>query len=160
MPRRRRVLAVVPALAALAACAGLPGSDPVQVQVVGVEPLPGEGLELRFLCKLRVQNPNDSPITYDGIFLDLQVRGSSFATGVSDAAGTVPRFGEQVLAVPVTASAFRLARQALSMYTSSDRSRIDYVLKGKISGSSFSAVRFESKGEINLPAEWASTPAP
>jgi LEA14-like dessication related protein len=130
----------------------MPGSDPVQVQVVGVEPLQGEGLELRFLCKLRVQNPNDTPITYDGIYLELEVRGSTFATGVSDATGTVPRFGEVVLSVPVAASSLRLARQVISMFMSQDRSKIDYVLKGKISGSVFSTVRFESKGEISLPA--------
>ncbi|HET7524769.1 MAG TPA: LEA type 2 family protein, partial [Burkholderiaceae bacterium] len=90
MPTRRRIVALAPALALLSACAVMPGSDPVQVQVVGVDPLQGEGLELRFLCKLRVQNPNDTPITYNGIYLELEVRGSTFATGVSDASGTVP----------------------------------------------------------------------
>jgi hypothetical protein len=38
------------------------------------------------------------------------------------------------------------------MYMSEDRSRIAYVLKGKIGGSTFSAVRFESKGELSLPS--------
>lgn len=153
MPTRRSVLALLPAVALLAACAGLPGRDPVQVQVVGVEPLQGEGLELRFLCKLRVQNPNDTPITYNGIYLELEVGGSTFATGVSDESGTVPRYGEAVLSVPVAASTLRLARQAIGMYMSEDRSKIDYVIKGKIGGSTFSAVRFESKGEIPLPAQ-------
>ena len=123
-----------------------------------MQPLPGEGLELRFLCKLRVQNPNDTPITYDGIYLELEVRGSTFATGVSDASGVVPRYGEVVLSVPVAASALRFARQAIGFFVSGDRSKIDYVLKGKISGPVFGAVRFESKGEIALPAEmrrWA-----
>jgi LEA14-like dessication related protein len=63
--------------------------------VVGVEPLRG-GLGLRFLCKLRVQNPNDVPIEFNGIYVALEVRGSAFATGLSDAVGTVPRFGELV----------------------------------------------------------------
>ena len=153
MPSRRRVLVVLPPAALLAACAALPGHDPVQVQVAGVEPLQGEGLELRFLCKLRVQNPNDTPIAYDGIYIELEVRGSTFATGVSDESGTVPRYGEVVLSVPVAASTLRLARQAIGMYMSEDRSRIDYVLRGKIGGSTFGAVRFESKGEISLPAQ-------
>ena len=133
------------------------GRDPVQVQVVGVEPIEGEGLELRLLCKLRVQNPNDSPIEFSGVYIDLEVRGSSFATGVSDAAGTVPRFGEVVLSVPVSVSALRVARQAIGLYLSSDRSRIDYVLKGKIGGPTFSAVRFESKGELTLPSGQAGS---
>ena len=153
MPTRRSILAFAPAVALLAACAALPGRDPVQVQVVGVEPLQGEGLELRFVCKLRVQNPNETPIAYDGIYIELEVRGSTFATGVSDESGTVPRYGEVVLAVPVAASTLRLARQAIGMYMSGDRSKIDYVLRGKIGGSTFGAVRFESKGEISLPAQ-------
>ena len=153
MLTRRSVLVMAPAVVLLPGCAALPGHDPVQVQVVGVEPLQGEGLELRFLCKLRVQNPNDTPITYNGIYIELEVQGSTFATGVSDEAGTVPRYGETVLSVPVAASTLRLARQAIGMYMSADRSKIDYVLKGKIGGSTFSAVRFESKGEIPLPAQ-------
>jgi LEA14-like dessication related protein len=152
MISRRRFLALAPAPALLSACAAMPGRDPVQVQVVGVEPLEGEGLELRFVCKLRVQNPNDTPITYNGIYIELEVRGSTFATGVSDESGTVPRYGEIVLSVPVAASALRFARQAIGMYMSQDRSKIEYVLKGKIGGSTFNTVRFESKGEIPLPA--------
>ena len=153
MIRRHALLAVA---AALGGCASM-NHDPVQVQVVDVESIEGEGMEARFLCKLRVQNPNDSPIAYDGIYLDLQVRGSSFATGVSDETGTVPRFGEVVVSVPVTVSAFRVARQAIGMFmaSSGERSKVDYVLKGKISGPGWSAVRFESKGELNLPAMMA-----
>jgi len=160
MTDRRTLLRAAPllALALLAGCAALPGRDPVQVQVVGIEPLPGEGMELRFLVKLRVQNPNDTPITYDGIYLELEVRGSSLATGVSNAEGTVPRYGEVVLEVPVTASALRFARQALGMYMSNDRSKIDYVLRGKIGGPMFGAVRFESKGDIPMPTG-ATAPA-
>jgi LEA14-like dessication related protein len=135
----------------LAACASLTQRDAVQVQVVGVEPLPGEGLELRFAVKLRVQNPNDTPIDYDGLFIELDVRGSSFATGVSDAKGSVPRYGEEVLTIPVTVSAFSAARQVLGFYQGS-YSKLDYQLKGKIGGPSFMPVRFEHKGELTLPS--------
>ena len=58
MSSRRQLVLVVPALAATA-CASLSGSDPPRVSVAGIEALPGEGLELRFLVKLRVQNPNE-----------------------------------------------------------------------------------------------------
>jgi LEA14-like dessication related protein len=152
MPIHRRSLALAPFLALLSACAAMPGSDPVQVQVVGIEPLRGEGLELRFLCKLRVQNPNDTPIAYDGVYLELEVRGSTFATGVSDASGTVPRYGEVVLSVPVTASVLRFARQAIGLYASPGTGKIDYVLKGKVNGATFGAVRFQSAGELTLPS--------
>ena len=158
---RRRALQWLPVAVLLSGCATM-GGDPVQVQVVGLEPLEGEGMELRFLCKLRVQNPNDTPIEFNGVVLDLQVRGSSLATGVSDATGTVPRYGEVVIEVPVTASAFRIVRQAIGLYSSGDRSRIDYVLKGKIGGPLFGSVHFESHGELNLPstAGGPATPPP
>ena len=154
MIRRRRALSLM--LLPLAGCAAMPGHDPVQVQVVDVESMEGEGMELRFLCKLRVQNPNNSTIDYNGIFIDLQVQGSSFATGVSNETGTIPGFGEAVVSVPVTVGAMRMLRQAVGMYMSEDRSHIAYVLKGKIGGSTFSAVRFESKGELNLPAAFGA----
>jgi len=80
MIKRRVALQCVPAMALIAGCSTLMGPrDPVQVQVVGVEPLKGEGLELRFLCKLRVQNLNDASIEFTGIYLALEVRGNTFA---------------------------------------------------------------------------------
>lgn len=133
----------------LAGCAMM-GGDPLRVQVVGLEALQGEGMELRFAAKLRVQNPNETPIDYDGVAVDLEVRGSAFASGVSDARGTIPRYGEAVVTVPVTVSAFAMVRQAMG-FASGDRSKIDYVLRGKVGGSTFGSVRFESKGQLELP---------
>ncbi|MBV8929317.1 MAG: LEA type 2 family protein [Mycobacteriaceae bacterium] len=143
-------------LALTAACATL-GGDPLKVQVVGLEPLQGQGMELRFAAKVRVQNPNETPIDYDGIAVDLEVRGNAFASGVSDARGTIPRYGETVVTVPVTVSAFALVRQAIG-FAGGDRSEIDYVLRGKIGGSTFGSVRFESRGELELPGATAAPP--
>lgn len=153
MTQRRRLLLTLPALVLLPGCAALAGRDPVQVQLAGLEPLDGEGMELRFACKLRVQNPNDAPIDYRGVFVELQVRGDSFATGVSDAAGTVPAYGESVLTVPVTVSALRFARVGIGVLVGAPGSRIDYTLRGKIAGVGLGALRFESSGEIALPTE-------
>jgi len=133
------------ALAVLLVTACATFGDPLRVQVVGIEPLEGQGMEVRF--------------DYDGVAIDLQVRGSAFASGVSDARGTIPRYGETVLTVPVTVSAFAIVRQALG-FASGDRSKIDYDLRGKIGGSTFGSVRFESKGVLELPTGAAQTPAP
>ncbi len=143
------------ALLALAGCASLPQRDAPQVQVSGIEPLQGQGLELRMLVKLRVQNPNDAPIDYDGVYVKLDVQGKTFATGVSDARGSVPRFGEAILQVPVTVSAFRMARQVIGAVeaAASDAvpQKIRYSLTGKLSGSGFGGVRFSSQGEMGVP---------
>jgi LEA14-like dessication related protein len=144
------------AFALLAAgCATLPERDPPQITVAGVESLQGEGLELRLLVKLRVQNPNDAPIDYDGVFVKLDVQGKAFASGVSDAHGSVPRFGEAVVAVPVTVSAFRMARQVVgavgAMESGQGLDKLRYDLRGKLSGAGFRSVRFGSQGEVALP---------
>lgn len=145
-----RTFAASLSLLGLTACANMPQRDPVQVYVVGIEPLPGQGLELRMLVKLRVQNPNDTPITYDGVSIAMDVEGRTFASGVSDGAGSVPRFGESVLNVPVSISALRVARGAAGIL-SSNPDKIDYALKGKLAGPLFKSVRFTSKGEVALP---------
>jgi len=99
---RRLILVIALAVAVLASegCAALRGRDPLQVTVAGIEPLQGQGLELRMLVKLRVQNPNDTPVDYNGVALQMNVQGKTFATGVSDAGGSVPRFGEAIISVP------------------------------------------------------------
>lgn len=141
----------------LAGCATLQGDDPLQVTVAGIEPLQGEGMELRLQVKLRVQNPNDTPIDYRGVALTMDVQGKTFASGVSDSSGTVPGFGEAVIAVPVSISAFRMARQALDFASHGGTGKIAYEMKGKLSGSLFATKRFATRGELELPTSATPT---
>src|SRR5262245_31537943 len=142
MRRLLHALLLVLLASIAAACATLPGQDPLQVTVAGIESLPSEGMEMRMLVKLRVQNPNDTPVEYDGVYLNLLVLDQSFATGVSDARGTIPRFGESVVAVPVTASTLRLAMRTLDMMSSGKPiEKVTYRLEGKLSGPLFAATR-------------------
>jgi hypothetical protein len=149
---------VVAAVVMLAACSTLSMRDPPNVTVAGFEPLEGQGFEMRMLVKLRVQNPNDAPIDYNGVSLALEVQDKTFATGVSDQAGTVPRFGEAVIEVPVTISAMNMARQVMGAMGSMGGAgkpvpkKIDYLLNGKLHGSTFSSVRFKTSGSLDLPA--------
>lgn len=136
---------------ALSACAGLVGGDPPRVNVVGLEPLAGQGLELRMMVKLRVINPNETAIDYDGVSLDMDVQGKNFASGVSDAKGSIPRFGEAVLSVPVTISAMAVLRQAAGMAQGAP-AKVAYSVSGKLAGSQLRPVRFNSEGEFKLPA--------
>jgi LEA14-like dessication related protein len=136
----------------LSACASMPSKDPLQVSVAGIEPMPGEGMELRLLVKLRIQNPNDAPIEFNGVALNLDVMGRDFASGVSDQAGTVPRFGEAIVAVPVTVSLMRMARQVIGMLDGKPVDKVTYSLSGKLNGVSlFGTQRFSSQGELELP---------
>jgi LEA14-like dessication related protein len=134
-------------------CANLQRREPIEVIVVGVEPLQGQGLELRMLVKLRIQNPNDLPLDFNGVSVQMDVQGKRFATGVSDASGSVPRFGETIVDVPVSASVFRIATQAIDAMTGEHRGKLAYEMTGKLAGPAFNSVSFKSKGEFTLPAE-------
>jgi LEA14-like dessication related protein len=150
--RRRLVVLFACGAVFVAGCATLRGDDPLQVTVAGIEPLQGEGMELRLLVKLRVQNPNDAPIDYRGVALQMDVQGKTFASGVSDSSGTVLGFGETVIAVPVTISAFRMVRQAIGIATDQGARKITSEMKCKLSGSLFATKRFATHGEFELPA--------
>ena len=146
-----RHLALVMSLLCLGGCTTLPSHDPVQVTVAGIEPLQGEGLELRLLTKLRVQNPNDAPIDYRGVYVKIELQGKTFATGVTDASGTVPAFGESVIEVPVTASAMRMAHQVFGVVRGGGPpDKLQYSMTGKLSGGAFGTRRFEASGEFSL----------
>ena len=137
---------------ALSACAGLTGRDPVDVTVADIESLPGEGMEMRMLVKLRVQNPNDVPIEYNGVYLKVDVLDKPFASGVSDERGTVPRFGESIISVPLTVSALRVALQAAGMLgTGASFDKVQYKMEGKLGGPAFGSTKFQAQGELTLP---------
>ena len=145
-----RLLALLLLSLWLTGCAALLHADPPRVNLVGLEPLPGQGLELRMLVKLRITNPNDSTIDFDGIALDMDVQGKSFASGVSDAKGSIPRFGEAVLAVPVTISAIAVLRQAAGLAQGQPK-QVTFALSGKLAGGSFGGLRFRSEGDFKVP---------
>ena len=150
--RTLRTFLVLAVTAMLSSCAYMPGRDPVQVTVAGIEPLPSEGMEWRMLVKLRVQNPNDAPLEYNGAYLNLTVLDKSFATGVSNESGTVPRFGEALVEIPVTVSVLRVAANAIRMFSGGGPvERVTYRLEGKLNGPMFGAAYFQSQGEISLP---------
>jgi len=143
---------LIAAVLALGACASVPGREPIQVTVAGIESLPGEGLEMRMLVKLRVQNPNDAPLEYDGVYVKVEVLDKTFATGVSGERGSVPRFGESVINVPVTLSALRAAFHALGFFLEGKApEKVSYKLSGKLDGVGFGSSSFQADGELTLP---------
>jgi hypothetical protein len=135
----------------LSACALFPNRDPLNISVVGVEPLPGQGLEVRLAVKLRLQNPNETAIDYSGVALDLDVNGKLLASGVSDQQGTIGRFSEAVLVVPVSVSAFAALRQAVGLTQTQSLDNLPYTLRGKLAGGVFGTLRFRDSGVLSLP---------
>ena len=153
MPRALlKILRIVVALT-LVACANMPGREPLQVTVADIESIPGQDLEVRMLVKLRVQNPNDTPIDYDGVYLKLEVLDKTFATGVSNEHGSIPRFGETIVSVPVTVSMLRMGLYALGMLGGGTPvDKVKYKLSGDLSGPLFGSTKFQTQGEFAFPS--------
>lgn len=146
-----RILTFVLALLLLAGCAGLPLREPVKVSVVGLEPLPSEGLEARFALKLRVQNPNDTALRFDGVALELELADIDFGSGVSDQRGTVPRYGETVITVPVSVPFLAIIRQVMELTGSTPDNKLSYRLRGHLGGAGLGNMHFDTRGELLLP---------
>ena len=135
------------ALVTLGGCALLQHTDPPKVTLAGVEPSSSasEGFEARMQLKLHVENPNATPIDYNGIYVELDLMGKSFASGESNQSGTVPAFGDTMISVPVSVSIFGIAKEAMGLLGGQNLSKIDYAMSGKLG-----TVRFRSQGELNV----------
>lgn len=132
-------------------CALFQGRDPLNISVIGIEPLPGQDLELRMAVKIRVQNPNETPVDFNGIALNLEVNDQPLAAGVSDQRGHIGRYGEQVIVVPVSITAFAFLRQAYGLSQVESLQGLPYVLRGKLAGGPLGTVRFTDEGRLDLP---------
>jgi LEA14-like dessication related protein len=137
----------------LCSCTTLsPNGDPLTVSVAGVEPLEGEGFELRLAVKVRITNPNDAPVEYNGVALTLELNGKKFGTGASGDSGTVPRYGDTIVTIPISVGAFNMARQVLGFLNGGDATKaVQYAVHGKLEGGLFGTKRFSDKGTFELP---------
>jgi len=138
-------------LLCLSACSTLAPRDPLHIDLVGLEPLPGQGLEVRFALKLRVQNPNETPIDFNGVAVQLDINKQPLASGVSNQSGQVPRFGETVISIPVSISAYSAMRQAWGAAGYQGAKGLPYELRGKLAGGLLGTRRFSDSGSLNWP---------
>jgi LEA14-like dessication related protein len=150
------LLMTAAAVGVLPGCAALTGLEPMRVNVVAVEPLPSEGMEVRMTVKLRVVNPNDVALDFDGIWVELDVDGAPLASGVSSERGSVPRYAETVLAVPVSISAVAVLRQMLGLAKGRSTS-VRYALRGRLGRLGGGSSRFTSSGDIDFPGNIGAT---
>lgn len=135
----------------LAGCTTLIPRDPLQIDLVGLEPLAGQGMEVRFAVVLRVQNPNEQPLDFNGVALELDINDQLLASGVSDQRGQVPRFGEALIRVPLSITAFSALRQAWAAAGYQQGRGLPYALRGKLAGGLFGTARFSDSGTLDWP---------
>lgn len=148
MSAARRALAALAVAALVAACAGFGLREPLSATVADIKPLEMSLLEQRFSVKVRVLNPNDTDIEFEGVVFDLELNGKPFAKGVSNQKGTIPRFGEALIDVNVVSGLSGILRQVNELR--SGRESMTYRLSGRFATGAFGTVPFETKGELKL----------
>ena len=136
----------------LGGCASLSGISPPRVNVSNVTPQDMTLFEQKFLVQLRVQNPNDMDLEVKGMTFDLDLNGKSFATGLSNKAVTIPRFGSNVVDVEVISGLAGFLRQ-LKSFTGGAPPKFTYRLRGKLylEKPVSTTLPFDEQGELDLP---------
>ena len=147
--KRRLLLSLCTLL--IGACALFGVREPLNVTIANLTPIEVGLLEQRYALKVRLLNPNDAEIAFDGVVFDLEINGKPFAKGVSSQSSVIPRFGEAVIDVQVVSGIQNILRQ-INELTKGNRTAITYRIKGRLhSGGLLGSVGFDSSGEIALP---------
>jgi LEA14-like dessication related protein len=148
---KRGILILVCALLA-SACAVWGPREPLNVTIADLKPLEIGVLEQRYAMKVRLLNPNDTEIAFDGVVFDLQINDMSFAKGVSDQRSVIPRFGEALIEVQVVSGLQNILRQVNDLLKG-DRTAVTYRIKGRLHlDGGIGSVPFDSRGEFVFPA--------
>ncbi len=144
-----RLFLLIFASLALVGCASIPSElEPPRLTLKNVELLNATLFEQQYLLTLRLQNPNDFDLGIKGMSFDLEINDEEFASGVSNEAFNVPRYGEAITRVAVTSTLSGILRQFQEF---SQSEALAYRFKGKIKIGAFGVpVPFDYKGELTL----------
>lgn len=137
---------------ALSACSSLGQSngEPPDVSLAGLSFGEPGLFEQGFTLQLRVKNPNDFDIPFEGLNFALEVNDAPFATGLSNKDFTLPASAEIVVPIDVSIATTDLIERVAAIGTGR---RLDYRLSGAAEIDSWfpSAIPFERVGKLALP---------
>lgn len=117
---------------AMAGCAGLPDVNALQALRVSLTDLRLEELDRltpRFLVRLKVDNPNDQAVDFDGADATSLVDGQPVAAGTSRSRLSVMGRGSSNLSLDVTARTLPMVQQFLKLHT---QPSLDYEIAGHL----------------------------
>jgi LEA14-like dessication related protein len=136
----------------VAGCASLSeATTPPNLSLVSIEPVEVTPLEQKYHLKVRLQNPNDHPLEISGMSYVLEVNGQPLLNGVSDAAVTVPRFGESLIELSGVSTLFGFVRQIQALQDRNAQG-MQYKLSGKLAVvNRFGSLPFSYEGTL-LPS--------
>ena len=130
---------------------GLDDFDEPEVELVGLEPLPSQGMEARFLVRLRIVNPNSTALDIDGMAYEVYLRDSRILSGVSNQPLAIPAFSEETAELEVAAGMFASLSLLRDFMTNPPDAGIPYTLKAKLSrGGMGGTIRVSREGVIDL----------
>jgi hypothetical protein len=163
---RGRLAALALALAACTlaggGCASLGiGAEPIEVNLVGLTPLPSTAFEHRLRVDLRLRNPNPRAYRIDGVRFRLYVNGQRLASGMADVEAELPRLGDVVVPVTATTTLLDLVNQIVVLGARSETAQkeLDYEITGRIFlAGAWGGIDFERHGstlDLRRPAPTA-----
>jgi LEA14-like dessication related protein len=136
----------------VAACSTMPKDfEPPRVHITDMTAKDVAIFEQRFDVKLRIQNPNNTDLSINGLKFDIDLNEREFATGMSGQRLIVPRFGSEVVDVDIFTTLGSFLRQVQNL-SSGSAQKVRYRLKGTAyvdSPGTFKAP-FDESGEIDL----------
>lgn len=101
------------------------------VELVSFKALPSNGFEQHFEIGLKLTNPNNFAMPFNGISYQLSVAGETLAHGVASNIPTAQAYGESRFVVPVSASLIGGIKIVRILMTN-NRQDISYKLKAKL----------------------------
>ena len=130
-------------------------TEPPNISITNLKLVDVQLLEQQYALTVRVQNPNNFPLSINGLSYKLELNDSKLAQGVSNQALTIPAFGEQKLELTMVSGTFGIIRQLQSLEQGNQKV-MDYRLSGKLNlTNQLLPVYFEKTGSLDLNAKSA-----
>lgn len=142
----------VPAGVLMASCSTMPPEfEAPRVHISDMTAKEMAIFEQRFDVKLRIQNPNNTDLSINGLKFDIELNEREFANGMSGQRLIVPRFGSEVVDVEVFTTLGSFLRQIQTLNSGAPQ-KVRYRLKGSVfvdAPGTFKAP-FDESGDIDL----------
>jgi LEA14-like dessication related protein len=151
-PSRRIAWIGLPVALLVAACSSMPRDfEAPRVHITDMTAKDVAIFEQRFDVKLRIQNPNNTDLSINGLKFDIDLNEREFANGMSGQRVVVPRFGSEVVDVEVFSTLGSFLRQIQSL-NSGPPQKVRYRLKGAafVDSPGIFKAPFDESGEIDL----------
>lgn len=105
--------------------------EPPEVHLADISPAETTAFEQRVRLTLRMINPNNVDLSFEGLHFEMALNGEPFTRGVSNQSYTLPRLGEGTLVVTTTTTLLDVLRQAGAL-SRNPQASFPYVLRGRI----------------------------